>query len=155
MSLIKSIDSLIEKMAGRKLNKGLLQFIRYLFCGGVATVSDISMLFFLNKVLFVNHLIAAAFAFITGVSINYTLNTILVFKSSGQIKKELSLFAIIGVGGLLWTEFILWLLVNKLNFYLIVAKLVAVVLVLFWNFFMRKKFVFYPEPIPEDSIPNL
>jgi len=149
------IDELVEKILGRKLNKGLLQFIRYLFCGGVATASDISMLFFLNKVLFVNHLIAAAFAFITGVTINYTLNTILVFQSSGKIKKEFPLFAVIGIGGLLWTELILWLLVNKLNFYLIVAKLIAVALVLIWNFFMRKKFVFYPEPIPEDSIEKI
>ena len=155
MTLANLIDTTVEKLLGRKINKGLLQFFRYLICGGIATVSDIGMLFFLNKILFVNHLVAAAFAFVTGISINYTLNTILVFKSSGQIKKEIPLFVTIGIGGLLWTELILWLLVNKLNFYLIVAKMIAVILVLFWNFFMRKRFVFTLEHKFEEEIEKI
>jgi putative flippase GtrA len=148
--MIQFIDNFIEKILGRKVSKGLLQFFRYLICGGIATVSDMTVLYSLTHFFHVNYLIAAACGFLIGITINYNLNIILVFKSSGQVKKEFSLFALIGIGGLIWTEIILWVLVDKLNFYIMVAKMVAIALVLFWNFFMRKKFVFYPEPVEKE-----
>lgn len=149
------IDEFVEKLLGRKINKGILQFFRYLICGGIATLTDISILFALTHFLHIYYLIAAACGFITGITINYSLNIILVFKSSGEIKKEFPLFALIGIGGLIWTEIILWILVDKLNFYVMIAKIIAIALVLNWNFFMRKKFVFSPESIPGDSIEKL
>ncbi len=153
--MIKFIDDLVEKILGRKVNKGLLQFFRYLICGGIATVSDMTVLYSFTHFLHINYLIAAACGFIVGITINYSLNTILVFKSSGEVKKEFPIFALIGIGGLLWTEVILWILVDKLNFYIMIAKMVAIVLVLFWNFFMRKKFVFPQESIAEQKMDNL
>ena len=148
--MIKFIDELVEKILGRKVNKGLLQFFRYLICGGIATVSDMSVLFVLTHFLHIFYLLAAACGFIIGVIVNYSLNIVLVFKSTGKIHKEFSLFALIGIGGLIWTEIIIWALVGKLHLYLMVAKIIAVVFVLFWNFFMRKKFVFYPEPVQDE-----
>ena len=147
----QKIDKFVEKVLGRKVNKGLLQYFRYLMCGGVATVTDISILFFLTHIFHINYLVAAAGAFLTGIIVNYSLNTILVFKSSGEVKKEFPIFAIIGIGGLIWTEIILWILVDKLNIYIMFAKMVSIVLVLQWNFFMRKKFVFAKEPILDDE----
>lgn len=148
----QKIDELVQKILGRKVNKGLLQYFRYLMCGAVATVTDVSILFFLTHVLRINYLIAAACAFLTGIIVNYSLNTVLVFKSSGQIKKEFPIFALIGIGGLIWTEIILWILVDKLDIYVMFAKMVSIVLVLQWNFFMRKKFVFAEESISEDEV---
>jgi len=146
------IDEFVEKILGRKINKGLLQFFRYLVCGSIATLTDISILFVLTHFLHINYLVAAACGFLTGIIVNYSLNIVLVFKSSGEVKKEFPLFALIGIGGLIWTEIILWILVDKLNFYVMIAKAVAIILVLNWNFFMRKKFVFSPEPISEEKI---
>lgn len=145
MRLIEFIDNIIIKILGLfglRIKKGLLQFFRYLLCGGTATICDMTTLFILTKFLSLNHLFAAALGFSVGVATNYYLNTILVFKSSGKIKKEFSLFLIIGIGGLFWTEFILWILVDNFSFPLILAKIVSVILVLNWNFFMRKSFVF-------------
>jgi putative flippase GtrA len=155
MEIKHLIDGIIEKIAGRKVNKSLLQYFRYLICGGIATVTDVGLLFVLTHFLHLNYLIVAAVSFLCGITVNYTLNTILVFQSSGKIKKEFPVFAMIGLGGLAWTELILWFLVDKLNIYVMFAKMVAIVLVLQWNFFMRKKFVFYPEPVGEDNIPKV
>jgi putative flippase GtrA len=152
MHIKDQIDSLIEKILGRKINKSFLQYFRYLMCGGVATVTDVGLLFVLTHFLRFNYLFVAAVSFLCGITVNYTLNTILVFQSSGKIKKEFPVFAMIGLGGLAWTELILWFLVDRLNIYVMIAKVVAIVLVLQWNFFMRKRFVFYPEPIPGDNI---
>jgi putative flippase GtrA len=150
MHTTQFIDEFVEKIAGRKINKSFLQYFRYLMCGAVATITDIGILFVLTHVLHFNYLIAAACGFIAGIIVNYTLNTILVFKSSGQIKKEFPLFALIGIGGLIWTETILWVLVDKLDIYVMFAKAVSIVLVLQWNFFMRKRFVFSGENISEE-----
>jgi putative flippase GtrA len=142
MPIKQEIDNFIEKIVGRKIHEGFLQYFRYLICGGIATLTDVGILFVLTHPLRVNYLVAAAFAFLSGMVVNYTLNTILVFKSSGQIRKEFPLFALIGAGGLIWTEIILWVLVDKLEIYVMFAKIVAILLVLQWNFFMRKRFVF-------------
>ena len=146
MPLAKFVDKIFDIFLPKKTSKGVRQFLSYLICGGFATLSDMIVLFVLTNFFHVDHLIAAAFGFLTGVITNYTLNIMLVFKSQGKVKKEFTLFAVIGIGGLLWTELILWILVDNLGLYLMVAKMIAVIIVLNWNFFMRKKFVF-----PSDS----
>ena len=142
MDIAKFINFCLDIFLPKKTSKAMRQFFSYLVCGGVATVADSAVLFTLTHIFGVNYLVAAAFGFLTGVATNYTLNVMLVFQSQGKIKKELSLFVIIGLGGLAWTEIIIWVLVDKLRLYLMIAKMIAVILVLFWNFFMRKKFVF-------------
>lgn len=141
--MIKLIDFCFNATFGRFFSNSVHQFFRYLFCGAMATLADISILFVLTYFFHFNHLVAAAFGFAAGVITNYTLNISLVFQSSGKKRKEFPMFALVGIGGLAWTEIILWILVDNLNTHLAIAKAVAVVLVLAWNFFMRKKFVFH------------
>ena len=145
MTFVKFVDTIIDFFLPKKTTPAFRQFFKYLVCGGMATLSDLIVLFVLSNIFHVNHLIAAAFGFLIGVITNYSLNVALVFESKGKVKKEFSLFAIIGIGGLLWTELILWLLVNNIGINLMIAKIIAVILVLNWNFFMRKKFVFPSE----------
>lgn len=146
MNIIEFIDKCVttigEPVIGRKINKSFLQFFRYLICGGTSTLCDMTVLFVLTYFLSVTHVIAATISYIIGSVTNYTLNTILVFKSSGKVKKEFSVFVTIGIFGLLWTDLIIWLLADKLTLNVMIAKVIAVILVLNWNFFMRKKFVF-------------
>jgi putative flippase GtrA len=155
MRLADFIDNIVnffaETILGKKIPKSFLQFFRYLICGGTSTLVDIVMLYSLTHFADMHHLVAAPIAYITGTVTNYTLNTMLVFKSSGNIKKEFPLFAIIGIGGLLWTEIIMWLFVDFFGTYIMVAKLIAVVLVLNWNFFMRKKFVFSSKKVSQEQ----
>lgn len=89
-----------------------------------------------------NYLISAAIAFILGVATNYLLCIVWIFESTGRVKKEIILFVVIGVGGLILNEVIIWLLVEEAKLYYMLAKAVAVVIVLVWNFGMRKKYVF-------------
>lgn len=145
MILAKILDFFFDIFLPKKTPKSVRQFLSYLVCGGFASLADMFVLFTLTKIFAVNHLIAAAFGFFVGVATNYTLNTILVFESKGKKKTEFTLFAIIGVGGLLWTEFLLWIFVDNLQINLMIAKMIAIILVLNWNFFMRKKFVFPAE----------
>ena len=145
MLIAKIVNFFLDLFLPKKTSKGVRQFFSYLVCGGISTITDMAALYVLTHFLSLNHLIAAPISFIAGVATNYSLNTILVFQSSGKVKKEFPIFVLIGIGGLLWTEVILWILVDHLNFKVMIAKIVAVILVLNWNFFMRKKLVFPAE----------
>jgi putative flippase GtrA len=120
----------------------LTQFIRYLFVGGFAAVIDTGALYFFHSRLGIHHLVAAAAGFLLGLLTNYFISIAWVFESTGGFKEEFALFAIIGIGGLGWTELILWLGVDVAGAPVLTAKAIALALVLVWNFGMRKKFVF-------------
>jgi len=142
MPFHKKIIQLLHFLIIKKTDSGLLQFFRYLIAGGSASAADFLMLFVFYKTLGLNYLIAAALGFLVGVLTNYTINVLIVFESGGKKKTEFSIFALIGIGGLLWTELILWILHDHFSMPVMLAKLFCFVLVLNWNFFMRKKFVF-------------
>lgn len=142
MSIIKLAVKHYQEIFIQKSDKGIHQFVRYLIAGGTSTLVDISILFVLYQFFHINHLIAAAIAYCCGIITNFTINVFFVFGSNGRIKKEFAVFVSVGAVGLLWTELIIWLLSNKFTLPVMLAKIVAVVFVLFWNFFMRKKFVF-------------
>jgi len=125
-----------------KTENTFLQFVRYLFVGGGAALVDAGTLYLLSVRWGVNHLIAAAFGFFLGLLVNYLISIAWVFESKGKYREEMILFALIGAGGLVLTEIIMWATVNVARSPVMLGKLVALLLVLIWNFGMRKKFVF-------------
>ncbi|MFL5814992.1 MAG: GtrA family protein [Bdellovibrionia bacterium] len=125
-----------------KTQSTALQFLRYLFVGGLAAAFDAGTLYFLSVRLGVNHLIAAALGFFLGLLVNYFISIAWVFESNGRYRQEMILFALIGAGGLVLTEFIMWATVDMAKTPVMLGKIIALFLVLIWNFGMRKKFVF-------------
>jgi len=123
-------------------NNGFVQFFRYLFVGGIAATVDIGSLFAMTSFLHINYLVSAVIAFLLGIITNYALSTLWIFKSRGDKQKELMLFLAIGITGLLLNELVIWALVAKVGLFYLLAKLISTGIVLFWNFGMRKKFVF-------------
>ncbi|MFZ2226237.1 MAG: GtrA family protein [Candidatus Moraniibacteriota bacterium] len=142
MSEKKITIARIRKFIKTKPEKTFHQFLRYLVAGGMATGVDLSVLFVLYQLLHINYLVAAAISYACGILTNFTVNVLFVFESTGRIKKEFIIFVSVGAIGLLWTELILWTLSDKLHIPVMLAKLVAILFVLNWNFFMRKKLVF-------------
>ncbi len=133
---------LTKKLFISKTNHAFIQFFRYLFVGGFSAFIDIGSIFLLTNIFQINYLISAVLAFIFGIITNYFISTIWIFESKGNKKKELFTFITIGITGLLWNEVIIWSLVEKIRIYYLIAKLISTAIVLFWNFGMRKKFVF-------------
>ena len=119
---------------------GLLQFFRYCFVGGIATVVDWGVLYFAEKVIGY-YLIAAVAGFMCGLTCNYCMSKFLVFNGSTakvSPKKEFLAYAAIGVAGLLLTLVLMYVLTEWLGWYFMLSKVVATVLVLLWNFLARK-----------------
>ena len=139
---MENISEFVKKLFFEKNQDTRIQFLRYIFVGGAATVVDMGSLYIFTSIIGLNYLISAAIAFILGVTTNYLLCIAWIFESTGKVKREIILFVVIGVGGLILNEIIIWLLVEEVGLYYMVAKAVAVVIVLGWNFGMRKKYVF-------------
>lgn len=149
-------DILREKKFG-KLFAGdtentYIQFFRYLFVGGLAAVVDWGVSYLLFRFAFneQSNLATAAnsISFVAGLTVNYLISTLWVFKKSAVESKlkEFLGFAAIGLVGLFITIgitelFELWL-ADKTSAFQIFAKIVSTGAAFFWNFFARKILLF-------------
>lgn len=124
---------------------GFLQFFRYVFVGGIATVVDWGILFLLTDFAHVYHLVSAVIAFVAGLVANFFLSQLLVFKANEarvNAVMEFICYALIGVVGLGITELILLLLTNLWHIHYMISKMLATVVVLAWNYIARKKIIY-------------
>ncbi|MBQ8180989.1 MAG: GtrA family protein [Ruminococcus sp.] len=127
-----------------------IQFFRYLFVGGLATVVDWGVSYLLFRFAFNEHYAIAAnsISFVAGLAVNYLISTFWIFKNSAVESKlkEFLGFAAIGLVGLLMTMGITWLfelwLSDSTSAFQILAKIVSTGAAFFWNFFARKIFLF-------------
>ncbi len=157
----KKGDELVDlkKIFTEKTDNTFIQFFRYLFVGGAATVVDwgSSSLFFY----FVFHKNFATasnvIGFVLGLITNYIISTIWVFDRS-KVKNrvaEFVSFAAIGVVGLLITIGVTklseHLLADTTSLYQIIAKVVSTGIAFFWNFFARKYLIYDKASKKADS----
>lgn len=130
----------IKNILIEKTNNLSLQFIRYVFVGGIAFVADYATLWCFTEYLHFHYLISASIAFIAGLAVNYILSTIWVFSKPVFTNKivEFLLFGVIGVIGLILNGIIMYLLTDKCGVHYMVSKLASTVTVFIWNFAARR-----------------
>ncbi|WP_407432278.1 GtrA family protein [Methanobrevibacter sp.] len=141
------MNDLIRKLFVDKTDNIFLQFFRFIFVGGTAFIIDFCI-YILLCYLGINYLIAAAVAFFISVIANYILSTSWVFNQS-QIENravEFNIFLAISIVGWIFTEILLYLFVDILSLGLILSKIIASFLVLFWNFGARR-LMFYGKKL--------
>ncbi len=129
----------IKRVFWAETDSTAVQMFRYLFVGGVSFVADYAVLFLLKEFGALHYLLAAALAFCAGIIINFILTKLLVFQVVMQNKiRERTIFALICLAGLLYTEGIMFILTDLLGAHYLISKIVATVIVFFWNFFAKK-----------------
>ena len=121
-----------------------IQIVRFGIVGAIATVADVSLLYFLESRIGVPYLLSAIFGFTLGISISYILSVIWVFASRSISSRsvEALAFVIIGIFGLGLTELIMYLSVESFHFHYLVGKAIAIVIVFGWNFGVRRAIMF-------------
>lgn len=121
----------------------LMQFCRYVLVGGIAFVADFTV--FNGVFALQGHYIwATVVGFLVGVAINYSLCVYWVWRGTqARTRKDLAIFTLIGIGGLLLTTTLMVVLVDFLAFDARISKIAVAIIVLFWNFGLRKVFVFF------------
>lgn len=122
----------------------VVQFARYVVVGGAAFVVDFGTLALLHRVVGVHYLLSAAVGFTVGLVVNYLVSVRWVFTVRRVQRRsvELSVYALVGVVGLLLNQLTIGALTAGLGLDPLVSKLVAGAVVLAWNFGARKLALF-------------
>lgn len=124
------------------LRKLALQFLRYTLVGGVAFVLDFALLS-AGLALGWHYLLATLVGFIGGLLLNYTACVFWVWRGTqAKTGRDLVIFSLIGIAGLLLTALLMWLAVTGLQIAPQLAKVFIAALVLVWNFSLRRLLVF-------------
>lgn len=123
-----------------------IQFFRYIFVGGTAFIIDFSI-YSILVLIGLHYLISAIIAFIISVLANYILSTKWVFNQTSNMNKKLefNLFIIISTIGLGFTEVLLYIFTDILMINPIISKIIASIIVLFWNFSARRVMFYWKK----------
>ena len=141
--LMKNVD--IKGLFIVPTQNGFLQFFRYAFVGGIATIVDWSTLFLLTDIVSIYYLFSARFSFLAGLIVNFLLSKLMVFKTeeakvNGVL--EFVAYAIIGAVGLGLTELIMLGFTDFLKLHYMMSKVIATVMTLVWNYIARKRIIY-------------
>ncbi len=148
-------------------NDGFIQFFRFCFVGGAATLVDMAVGvvarnllpsdFILNLGLFTLSLdaVSGALGFTAGLVANYLLSISWVFKRDDINRvKEFTVFAVIGIVGLFINTGVMEVLgkiiTKESNILFIVKKVIATLITMIWNFAGRK-LILYRNPKEENK----
>ena len=131
---------MINKLFKESTDSFYIQFFRYIFVGGTAFVVDFGFLYFFSDICGIYYLISAILSFIISVLVNYIMSTKWVFNQENIDNRliEFNLFILISTIGLVFTEVLLYLFTDVLGLYYLVSKIIAAIIVLFWNFIARR-----------------
>lgn len=134
---------MLQKFLIQKTKTAHMQFLRYFFVGGTAAVVDLLVFSLFVQYTAMHYIPAAFLAYMAGLSWNHLLCVFWVFDSKHNRGKELLMVFLIAIGGILWTWVILYIGIELVGLDPIIAKIISQGLVLFWNFSMRKFYVFH------------
>lgn len=131
---------MIDKLFKQRTDNIFIQLFRYIFVGGTAFVVDFFFLWFFSDICNIYYLISAILSFIISVLVNYIMSTKWVFNQDNINNKvlEFNLFILISTIGLGFTEILLYLFTDIFGIYYLISKMIAAVIVLFWNFIARR-----------------
>lgn len=121
-------------------NELLVQAVKYSMVGGICTILDFLLLFFLTDHLGINYIVSSVFSFLTAAILNYYLcvSWIFEFRVIKKIYQEFLYYLLISGVGLAINTLFIWSFTEFLEFYYLISKVFATGLVFFWNFGARR-----------------
>lgn len=123
-----------------------MRIVRYFFVGAAAAAVDIGVFGVGTKLLGFPWFPVGCLSFVLATAVNYMLSVRHVFDSGVRFHRHhelLLVFAVSGIG-LAINQAVLWLLIEKWGWELILAKVGATGTVYFWNYGVRRNFIFRP-----------
>lgn len=124
-------------------NKKLInQILKFGVVGGLAFLIDYGLLYFLTEFCNIYYMISSIISFTVSLIFNYILSIKWVFDvRKKQTYKEVIVFVLLSVFGLLINQLVMYVGSDLLNIYYMITKLVATFIVMVWNFVTRKIFI--------------
>ena len=153
----------LRQLLIHKNDNTLVQFLRSIFVGGLATLVDWAIYSLLIFIVRMNPIPAACISFVFGLIVNYYLTQIWVFSyTPTSMAKSFTTFTIIGLVGLGLNFLLFWiddqfrilehlLRISNQDYINLLKKIVVTFIVYIWNFFARKYFIFRETKSSPDS----
>ncbi|WP_368501533.1 GtrA family protein [Phascolarctobacterium sp.] len=124
------------------MQKLFFEVIRFGLVGCLSFVVDYGLLYFYTEFLGVRYLYSAAISFSISLLLNYWLCVRYVFqKAVESTAKRQLLFIVSSIAGLGLNQFCMYVLVEICLLYYMKAKIISTVVVMFWNYIMKRKAV--------------
>lgn len=142
--LIKKLD--FKGLFYQKTDNVFIQFFRYCFVGGLATLVEGGALWLIQHFVFKEQVgftvyISQGIAFVLGLIANFILSKLFVFQEKSEKTNavgEFVTYTVIGVIGLLIKELLLWCFNIQLGVHYMLVWVVSTVIVLIWNYAARR-----------------
>lgn len=131
------------------------QLFNFAVVGGISTVIDFIVLFVMHEVLSINYLIGTATAFIIATVFNYWASMRFIFVSKyeeNERGKEFTIFLVLSVIGLILTQLLMMLFVERFNIEVMMSKIVVTVFVMMFNFISRKLFLDNSSEVSDNDV---
>jgi putative flippase GtrA len=131
-----------------KLSDTFVKFIKFSTIGFITTISSYLLFFILFEIVHINYLVASITSYILGIVISYFGNkywTFRIIKSVWHL--EFIKYTVLNIIGLLINTLIMLLLVENFDLNPLIAQIYAMSVVLFYNFFGSKFWVFRIQDI--------
>ena len=120
----------------------LLEIVRFAIVGGASFLVDYALLYICTEWLGFFYLHSAAISFTVSVIVNYWLCVIFVFTGAGkQTGRKAALFFGSSIVGLGINQVCMRLFVESFGLHYMLAKIGATLIVMFWNYVMKRKAV--------------
>ena len=141
--LFDRICNILHLKFKTKTRKLLIQIFKFAIVGGVATIIDFVFLYLFREFCHFPLLVSNTLSFCISVIYNYIASVRWVFDVNKEkdAKKQFVIFIVFSVLGLLLNNAIMWITVDSLSIYYLLAKVVATVIVMIFNFVTRKMFL--------------
>lgn len=118
------------------------EIMRFIIVGAITFIVDYGLLYICTEYIGIYYLYSTAIAFITAVIFNYWLCIIYVFTDvQKQTSKQATLFIGSSIVGLGLNQICMWVLVELFGIYYMIAKIISIIVVMSWNYIMKRKAV--------------
>lgn len=140
----KTIGSIQRSLLSLPADHTYTQLIKYFFVGGAAALCDWGFYWLLINIFSLHYAVAAALSFLIATLVNYLLSLKWVFINSSRFKRgtEMGLVFMVSAVGLLINQVTLVFLIEVIMLHYMLSKVIATGLVFFWNFYLRKYYIF-------------
>ena len=141
--LFDKICNILHLKFKPKTKKLLIQIFKFTIVGGIATIIDFVFLYIFREFCHFPVLVSNTLSFCISVIYNYIASVKWVFDVNKEkdAKKQFVVFIVFSVFGLILNNVIMWITVDFLSIYYLLAKIIATIVVMIFNFVTRKIFL--------------
>ena len=122
---------------------------RFLFSGGLATVTNIGLLFILVHFFYMWYLLAAILSFVAAVIVSFTMQKFFTFNdyTREKIKQQTAFYFGIQIFNLCLNTLLMYIGVDLLRIQYVLAQVLISGGMAIYNFFVYKHMVFTPDAV--------